>query len=765
MSIFIFAFFLGILFYYLLYQHLLLIIFVLLLGFLSYRFNFFKLWIAFLCGILWIFSYVIWQGAWVLPEKLEGVPVVVTGTIESIPEVELANTHFLFSISQFDNPKIKFIRDGVVRCTWQHAPHLTVGETWQFSLKLKKLHSPINPGGFDYEAWAFAHGIRATGSVDLSRAKLKISAPICSYAIDRLRQNLGRKIDESLSQSQTKGLIKALVIGDQSSILADQWHVLRQTGTNHLFAIAGLHIGFVSHLVYQLLHWSSRRLSWVTLRMSAPLFSAFGSLGAAVIYSGLAGFSLPTKRAVLMLMVFLIAKIRQRNIGFWQGWFIALGAILLMNPLQILTESFWLSFTAVGSLIYGFQNRISLHTNPILAKFTHSLKTQWITSVALIPLTLCLFQQAPLLGFFANFVAIPWIGFLVAPLSLLSGLLLLACPFVGNSLLHFSDFLLSHFWPILREIGAIPIGQWYQVILTPWVLLTAAIGILLLLAPKGFPARWLVLIWIMPLIFYMHKNPKLGEADFTLLDVGQGLSAVVRTQNHVLIFDTGARYKNGFDAGESILLPFLRVFHITHIDTLMVSHGDNDHIGGSNTLLQTLPVDRVITSVPNRFKGHQVFSCLAGQVWWWDGVKFEVLYPYFGNSLTGNNSSCVLKVTASQHAVLLTGDIEKNAEKQLLETNSQKLAADLLVAPHHGSKTSSTEDFIRAVHPCMVLFPVGYRNQYHLPAPMIVTRYQEAGIATYDSVRCGAINVEFTTSSALPVHCYREENKRFWRDP
>ncbi len=735
-----------------------------LFGLFSYQLRLVKYWAAFLCGLIWIFVYISWQNSWMLPAELEGIPVATVGKIANVPQIELATTHFLFAVDHFEKPFIKFIHSGLVSCSWQNAPKLKAGDKWQLHLKLKKIHGAINPGGFDYAAWAFAHGILATGWVDPHQTNLQLNAAIFSYGIARVRQNLAEKIDLILNQSAIKGLIKALVVGDQSSILAQQWQVLRQTGTNHLFAIAGLHIGFAAHLMYRLCGWFSKRSLWLTLRISTPLVSAFAALCSAVVYSALAGFALPTKRAVIMLAVFLITKIRRRYVSFSHGWFVALGIILLINPLQILTESFWLSFVAVGSLIYGFHGQIQLHPHCLSAKLIHGIKTQWITSVALIPLTLLLFQQASLVSFFANFIAIPWIGFLVAPLCLLSGLLLLDFPTLGTPLLKTANFLLASFWPILQKISIMPNSQWYQVVLNPWMLISATIAILLLLAPKGFPARWLALIWLLPLLFYLHKKPEFGAADFTLLDVGQGLSAVIATTHHVLVFDAGAHRNHGVDAGEAVVLPFLRWFHLNRIDILMISHGDNDHIGGAATLLQMLPVEKIITSVPERFASRAAFSCVAGQTWRWDGVNFEVLSPLFGHFLTGNNSSCVLKVTTPKHSVLLTGDIEKEAEKILLNAMPEKLAADVLIAPHHGSKTSSTEEFINAVHPSVVLFPVGYRNQYHLPSPLIVKRYQEAGAKLYDSVRCGSIEVELNLSDDLPVHCYREEHQRFWRE-
>lgn len=764
MPIIILAFFCGILFYSLIYQSIYWLGLIGLLSYLCYRFHTVKIALAFFFGILWIFLQITWQHTWSLPTIYENQLVLVKGNIASLPITKNGNTHFLFAVEKFVQPHQTFIHKGLVTCVWVHAPPVTVGETWQLPLKLKKIHSVLNPGGLDYEAFAFAHRIRATAIVLPKIKAFKLSQAGFNYPIDQIRQLLALKIDALLRYSQMKGLIKALIIGEQSDILDTQWLTMRQTGTNHLFAIAGLHIGFVAYLTQRACSWAAKRSVWLMTRFSAPVVGSIGGLVAALSYSALAGFSLPTQRAVIMLTVFLIARIRQRYLGFWQSWLIALGIITLINPLQILTDSFWLSFAAVGSLIYSFQSRIHVTAHHFIKKITHVIKTQWVTSVALLPLTLLLFQQASLVSFFANFIAIPWVGFCVAPLSLLSGLLLLSFPLIGEPLLCLANRLLEMFWPILQGVGNLPYTQWVQVVLNPWCVAAAVIATLVLLAPRGFPARWLGCLWLLPLVSHLQSLPQFGEVAFTLLDVGQGLATVIRTQQHTLIFDTGAHRLHGFDAGESVLLPFLRAWHIDKIDTLLISHGDNDHIGGADTLLRTLPIKQIITSVPERFPHRSVFTCLAGQTWWWDGVKFAILYPSWVTAATGNNRSCVLKITTPAHTILLTGDIEKPAEQALVATYGKKLAADLLVVPHHGSKTSSTTEFIQAVSPKVALFPVGYLNQYHLPSPLIVQRYQQAGISTYDSVTCGTISALLGSKNEFKIHCYRQENPRFWRD-
>ena len=327
-----------------------------------YRFKFFNLWVAFLLGLFWMTLHVSWQNLWSLPSNLEGIPLLTTGYIHSIPEIQSGTTHFIFNIQRFENSSIHRMHSGLVRCSWKNAPVLRVGEKWQLFIKLKNPHSPLNPGGFDYEGWLFSHGIRAIGSVVQHPANVKFDEFAFRNSMDRLRQQLAERTEFILYKSEYKGLIKALLVGEQSGILDEQWKVLRQTGTNHLFAIAGLHIGFVCRLVYLLVNACSRYSTRLMLSFSAPLLSAFSALITGIFYSALAGFSLPTKRAVIMLSVFLIAKIRKYNVSAWHSLSIALGILLLLNPLQILTESFWLSFTAVGSLIYGFDGKIDFAT-------------------------------------------------------------------------------------------------------------------------------------------------------------------------------------------------------------------------------------------------------------------------------------------------------------------------------------------------------------------------------------------------------------------
>jgi competence protein ComEC len=353
------------------------------------------------------------------------------------------------------------------------------------------------------------------------------------------------------------------------------------------------------------------------------------------------------------------------------------------------------------------------------------------------------------------------VGLIVVPLSLLGTLLTPVIPGAGEVLLSLAVWSLSLLWPLLEWLA-----RWQPAVAlaapSGWALLVASCGIAWLLAPRGWPARWAGVVLLLPLLMLRPERPTEGEAWFTLLDVGQGLAAVVQTREHVLVFDTGLAFSSGNDSGGAIILPFLRHHGRRAIDTLVVSHGDSDHIGGMETLLALGEVKRLLTSVPGKMPAVPFEVCRMGQSWQWDGVTFEMLHPEAALAGRGNDDSCVLRVTSKEYSVLLTGDIEAPAERELLALRPESLRADLLVAPHHGSKTSSTQSFIAAVAPRRVLFPTGYRNRYHFPVKSIVERYREAGVEMFDSAGSGAITVRNDPYEGVMIEEYRRIYQRYW---
>jgi len=710
-----------------------------------------------LLGCLFVLFYSQQILRWQLPQNLETETITVVGTIITLPKIEDDTVQFEFALASIGEQP----QHAHIQLSWYHyegAP-LQTGDRWQLQVRLKRPHSLLNPGGFDYEKWLFSKGLRATGYVvNPLDARLLASAP-WHYPVDHVREYLQQKIDTHLHGQPTAGLITALVMGAQNGITQEQWRVMRATGTNHLMAIAGVHIAFVSGFIYLLTNFLWRRSSSLLLKLPAPQAAACGALIAAIIYSALAGFALPTQRALIMLLVFMAGLFFRRELNPWNSLLLALWLVVIWDPLATLSISFWLSFAAVFAIIYGISGR--LKPRGLWWKYG---RVQWVITIALIPITLVLFQQSSLISFIANLIAVPAVGIFVLPLCLSGALLAVIFPFSGHWVLWLAAKIIAVIWLMLAWLGNLHGAIWQQNIPDICILLAAVIGILLLISPRGLPGRWMSLFWLAPLGFFHPTPPPFGVAQFSLLDVGQGLSAVVQTQHHALIFDTGPPMGKQDDAGGRVILPFLQTVGISKLDMLVISHGDSDHIGGAFTLLRQMPVQQILTSVPERFPNTAAKTCQAGQTWEWDGVIFRMLYP--SPELLGqdNNSSCVLHIETKNGSILLTGDIEKPAEAYLVAHAALQLPATILIAPHHGSQTSSTQDFVTAVHPNTVFFPVGYKNRYQFPSKIVVARYQQAGTAMFDTAKSGAIMVGAGGVNTIKIITQRSLEKNIWHE-
>lgn len=716
-----------------------------------------KLLFPFLLGFVYCLCFAYYESSTILPTDLEGKTLTVIGTIASIPYIDEKRTVFLFDVKHNNNP----LKTGLIHLSWQNAPYLLrAGETWQLPVRLKKIHSTLNPGGFDYEAWRLQENINATGYVLPKLPAVKLTETSLRNLLLRCRQSIRDKISANLPLSNTSPWITALAIGERHGLKATDWAVLRNTGTNHLMAIAGLHIGFMSLFIYSIIVRCWRYMPKLCLIMPAQQAGAIGGLLMAIVYSAMAGFSIPTKRACLMISFVLISLISRRKIRSWHALLSALFVILLINPFSVLSESFWLSFASVALIIYGMDARLS--PKGLWWKYG---RIQWVISLGLMPLTVWLFQQCALISIIANSIAIPWVGFIVVPLTLSGTFTLFFSEKIGGLILICADKALNLLWMILTYLANFSWSTWYQARPDLWMLVVGCIGILFLIMPIGFPGRFLGVLWTLPLILYQPEMPKSNEVWFTLLDVGQGLAAVIQTKHHVLVYDAGAKLSDQYDMGESVILPFLHSIGVKKIDLLVISHGDNDHIGGAAAVLQRMPTLELKTSVPKKFKEGRASLCLRGDTWVWDNVQFEFIYPTMDQLGLGNDSSCVLRVKNGSQSLLLTGDIEKFSENFLVNQGRAYLISDFLIAPHHGSKTSAVPSFIDAVNPKIVLFPIGYRNRYHFPHPSVIAKYKERKIVWYDTVNAGAIQLHITNNAVTPsLSLYRERHHRYWND-
>ncbi|MCF6259452.1 MAG: DNA internalization-related competence protein ComEC/Rec2 [Gammaproteobacteria bacterium] len=709
-----------------------------------------------------------------LPTELEGQDVVVEGYIASLPEWQGRRLRFQFVPHSLHwQGEIQAV-PGKLLLSWysrkEHKiPSVHVGERWRLQVRLKRPHGFSNPGGFDYEAWLFQQGIRAKGYVRHATKHPAVDATVSlnqrltpagnAYRVGQLRETLRTRILAALDDHPLRGIVLALAIGDRQQISQPQWDVLMRTGTNHLVAISGLHVGLVAGFAFFLMHRLWRCSAHAVIHWPAAKAGAVAALLAAAVYAMLAGFSVPTQRALVMVAVVMLAIIVQRHTRPSHLLALALLLVLMIDPLAVMAAGFWLSFGAVAVIVYGMSGRLAMNSY-----WWRWGRVQWLVAVGLFPALLLLFQQASVVAPLANLLAVPWVSLVTVPLTLLGSICLGFSTTLGGWLLGLSTLSLDALWWWLDGLAQWKLAAWQQMAPPLWAMPVAVMGILWLLAPRGVPARWVGLVGLLPLLFVSPAVIPQGQARFTLLDVGQGLAAVVQTQNHVLVFDTGPQFSSGFNTGEAVVAPYLRAQGRRHIDTLVVSHGDNDHIGGVAGLRATISVQQVLSSVPQRIDGAEL--CQAGQRWQWDGVIFTMLSPGKHVHVGGresNNRSCVLRVQAGEHSVLLTGDIERAAEDELVRVFGNKLASDVLVAPHHGSRTSSTPAFLAAVSPTVALFPVGYRNRYGFPKAHIVQRYRDQQVRLFDTARHGAIELQLGSKDGLDaVNTHRQQAARYW---
>ncbi len=704
-----------------------------------------------------------------LPAELEGQDVLIYGVVTSIPERDVRRTRFEFEIERLSRAGRIYPSPGRVRLSWYRAARsnsLHAGQHWQLKVRLKRPQGLMNPGGFDYEGWLFQHRIRATGYIRKYPKNHIVTGYTSSYFILRLREKIRDLITQITAGGDSTGLLLALSIGERSQITPTQWQWLRQTGTSHLVAISGLHVGLVAGLVFLLLnrlwrlsgHFSERLM----LYCPAPKAAALGAMLAALVYAALAGFSIPTQRALIMLSIVMLSILFGRHLSPGRTLALALLAVLIVDPLALMSAGFWLSFLAVWVIVYGLAARVGGR-----GKWRQWWCAQWWVTLGLMPALLLFFQQVSLIAPVANVIAIPLVSLLIAPLSLLASLLLLLDPNWAAPLILLAVWLLERLADYLSWLADFPFAAWSASLLSLPALGLSVLGMLWLLAPKGIPARWLGGVMLLPVLFARFDSPMPGEARFTLLDVGQGLAAVVQTQHHVLVFDTGARFGSNFNMGDAVLIPFLHAQGISQVDRLILSHADNDHLGGAIALLAAVPVGEILGSDLQKMRKKGIIRtlnfCHAGQQWNWDGVVFRLLHPPAKSGLRHNDRSCVLQVEAGGQRLLLSGDVEKAAERELVRQYGNDLRAEILVAPHHGSKTSSTAAFIDAVSPRYVLFPVGYRNRYGFPHPTVLARYHLRQISEYQTSATGAIC--FTLggkNTQLEPHLFRQSNGHFW---
>lgn len=568
------------------------------------------------------------------------------------------------------------------------------------------------------------------------------------------------RLDRTLAGYPYAGVLKALAIGEQSSIPAAQWQVFVRTGVNHLMSISGLHVTMVSSLAFFIAYWLWRRSRRLTLWLPARKAAAVAGVIAALAYALLSGFGVPAQRTLYMLVAMAVALWLGRGGNAFSVLALALFAVLMLDPWAVMSPGFWLSFGAVAVILYVSAGRVGRRPH-WLAEWG---RVQWAVTVGLVPALLAMFQQVSLISPLANAIAIPVISLVVTPITLLGTVLPFDFPLLAA---HQSAFWCMAF---LEWLSAVPGAVWQQHGPPFWTILAGTFGVGWLLLPRGFPARWLGLLWLAPMFLVLPERPGKSELWVTVLDVGQGLATVVRTSHHALLFDAGPSYGGEADAGSRIVVPFLRGSGVAVLDALVVSHGDMDHSGGAVSVLQGVPVTWTVSSLekgnPMLAGAGAVVPCHVGQAWAWDGVGFEMLHPgresYADRDIKSNNRSCVLKVSSAFGSVLLPADAERASERLMMQNSALSLAADVLVVPHHGSRNASSPEFVRAVYPGIAAFSVGYRNRFGHPAEEVIDRFRAERAEIWRTDRDGALEIRFA-GGRVDVHGWRLQNRRYWQ--
>ena len=681
-----------------------------------------------------------------LVAEIEELPIIDEGGLRFVATVERAPKSFEFLVKQ------------QIRVQWYakpgedvapYAERFRVGQTWELPLQMRMPRSVINEGGFDSEKSAFAKRIVGTGRLkDLDDAVLLRS----KESMFSWRQQSSARIGSSVTSPSSR-FVRALALGDTRGISQDDWQILRNDGLTHLIAISGSHVGFVA--VFFALFGKLLVLGWPRLTHLIPMHGLMAVLGVVggVGYAILTGSEVPTVRTAMMLVVIAISILARRSVSAFD----TLGAVAFVmvawDPMAVMTAGFWLSFLGVGWLMAVMPPLGAVGGMKLF------LQTQWVATLGLMPLGVLLFGQVSAAGSLANLLAVPWWSCVVVPLSLLGTGVDAVWSGGGVWIWNLAAWCFDLTWPLFVWLSKQSGAMFFLPTLMTVGLVMGLLAALVLTLPSRTPGRWLGVVLTLPMLWPYLPRPSQGDVSMRVIDVGQGLSVFMQTASHNFLYDVGPAKTPGRDEGELSVLPTLRAMGVSTVDLLMLSHGDKDHAGGFEAVKRGVHV--IDAQAPLGSGVRDVALCHRGQEWIWDGVKFEVLWPLPDTPYLANDSSCVVKVTARNATVLLTGDIGVDPERELIAMDGEKLKSDVVTVPHHGSESSSSEEFIAAVKPKLALAGTGFKNQFRHPRPVIVKRWLEGGAVFDETAKEGAMRVVLNGSKSLQSGL-RDERQTLW---
>lgn len=712
-----------------------------------------------LLGLTWGLLFGHWQLHHRLPEDLSGQDLRVQGTLVGLPDHDSRRERSRFRVERVESSRGEVLALPLrhILVSWYGGPSLRAGERWQLTLRVKPPRGFVNPGGFDYQLWLMRQGVDATGYVRAAPDNRRLEAPSVA-SLSHWRERARRWLEER-GGLHHRGLMQALLIGDRSALGPERWTLLQRTGTNHLLAISGLHVGMVALAGLWLGNMLGRCLNIVCHRAPSPLLGQVLALVFALGYSALAGFSIPTQRALIMVWVVQWAMLRRRTLPAATGLLIAWLAVLVRDPLAPFDPGFWLSFTAVAVLMLAFTGRRQVAVG---TPGEGLLKAQWAVFLGLLVPLLILVHSASLLAPLANLLAIPLVTLLVVPWLLVAVTVCSVWPWASEAALWISDQGLSGllFWLewLDRHTPLAPL----QAVLTGPAVVLAGLGALLTLLPRGVPARWLGYPTVVLALFL--PAPPVPPLRVAFLDVGQGLAVAVQTPDYTLVYDTGPTYSERLDAGSGVIVPYWQQLGVDRLDAVVVSHRHDDHAGGLPGLIDGMPVGRLWLGDPTTSSPMSGQNCHSGRSWQWNQVTFRFLHGGFPAKVNSNNRSCVLQIEYAGERVLLTGDIEREVEWRLIGGDQLQESVQVLQIPHHGASTSSSAEWVRQTRPSRALVSAAYEGRHGHPDEAVVARYRAVGAEVLNTASLGAIVFEWDEQGRRTERYARFSPRRWWYD-
>jgi competence protein ComEC len=764
----------------------------------------------FVLGFAWNARYAENRLENILATELEGKEFTLEGRVVALPQSNPTGAKFTFEVDQAISGRETFdYFPKRIYLSWQPAwrnpqdiPDVIPGQRWKLKAKLKRPYGSLNPHTFDFERWSFHQDFSASGSVRSGELLLNKDIAWTEFELrmELARWYLRKKIQAMLpNDARYAGVLIALVMGDQNAINQDDWQVFNATGIGHLISISGLHVTMLAGVGASLAAFIWRRRTW-PLIVPVSKVAAICGFATAFIYAWLAGFQIPAQRTMYMVGVVAFALWTGRNPRSFDIWWWALAFVLLIDPMAPYTPGFWLSFGAVAAILYAMGDssgllgiptgkELEVHwTQRIFHALREACRVQAVVTLALLPFTLFWFYQVSIVSPLANAFAIPLVSYVVTPLAI-SGALL--PEFIGRWLL----------WPAHASMEYLAIAlEWmaswsWSVVWSRqpewWMLVIAGCGIVYAIRPGDITQSWKLRLlgitlstplFIWPSQLFSETHLAQGEFRASVLDIGQGTAVLIETKRRKLLYDTGPIQGKKDDAGQRVILPYLRGRGVNQIDRMVISHSDSDHVGGAATLLKHIQFDFMMGSLPSNnpllqnLKARKIpaIPCRFGQRWEWDGVEFVVWHPHeetlFADQYPSkpNEMSCVLEVRNQQSSLWLTGDVEKQGEHEIIERLDSAMLREIgareliFMAPHHGSKTSSSLALLKRLEPDQAFAQNGYRNRYGHPHPDVTARYKSLKIPFYQTPETGAQTWLFKNNAKSSTQFLRHDIKQLW---